>query len=118
MQKIYFSSMELDSVSMMARLAVEHAQSLLNCQSSLRGRTVVPLTHFQRLLGHMASVATVAARIAAYETTSALLTLSSPEVGLAPRYSSCDYRANVFQLIQPLDGPGLYTGQGALRTSV
>ncbi|XP_016341762.1 tyrosine 3-monooxygenase-like [Sinocyclocheilus anshuiensis] len=39
-QIISFSSMELDSVSMVARLANEHAQSVLNCLSSLRGRTV------------------------------------------------------------------------------
>ncbi len=34
-------------------------QRVLNCLSSFRGRTVVPLKHFQSLLGHMASTATV-----------------------------------------------------------
>ncbi len=34
-------------------------QRVLNCLSSLRGRTVVPLKDFQSLLGHMASTATV-----------------------------------------------------------
>ncbi len=54
-----FSRVELDSVFMMARLTDEHAQSVLNCLSSFRGRTVVPLKQFQGLLGHMASAATV-----------------------------------------------------------
>ncbi len=37
----------------------ERAQAVLNCLSSLRGRNVVPLKQFQRLLGHMASAAAV-----------------------------------------------------------
>ncbi len=44
---------------MTARLTDEHAQAVLNCLSSFRGRNVVPLKQFQRLLGHMASVAAV-----------------------------------------------------------
>ncbi len=49
----------VDSVSMTAHLTEERAQSVLNCLSSFRGRTVAPLKLFQRLLGHMASVAAV-----------------------------------------------------------
>ncbi len=52
-------SMELDSVSVVASLTNEHAQSVLNCLSSFRGRVVIPLKHFQRLLGHMVSAAAV-----------------------------------------------------------
>ncbi len=37
----------------------ERAQAVLNCLSSFRGRNVVPLKQFQRLLGHMASAAAV-----------------------------------------------------------
>ncbi len=37
----------------------ERAQALLNCLSSFRGRNVVPLKLFQRLLGHMVSTAPV-----------------------------------------------------------
>ncbi len=44
---------------MTARLTDEHAQAVLNCLSSFRGRNVVPLKKFQRLLGHMASAAAV-----------------------------------------------------------
>ncbi len=58
-QRISFRGVELDSVSMTARLTEERAQSVLNCLSSFGGRTVVPLKQFQRLLGHMASVAAV-----------------------------------------------------------
>ncbi len=58
-QRISFLGVELDSVSMTARLTEERDQSVLNCLSSFRGRTVVPLKQFQRLLGHMASAAAV-----------------------------------------------------------
>ncbi len=58
-QRISFLGVELDSVSMTARPTEECAQSVLNCLSSFRGRTVVPLKQFQRLLGHMASAAAV-----------------------------------------------------------
>ncbi len=56
-QRISFLGVELDSVSMTARLTEERAQAVLNC--SFRGRNVVPLKQFQRLLGHMASAAAV-----------------------------------------------------------
>ncbi len=58
-QRISFVGVELDSVSMTARLTEERAQAVLNCLSSFRGRNVVPLKQFQRLLGHMASAAAV-----------------------------------------------------------
>ncbi len=58
-QRISFLGVELDSVSMMARLTEESAQAVLNCLSSFRGRNVVPLKQFQRLLGHTASAAAV-----------------------------------------------------------
>ncbi len=58
-QRITFLGVELDSVSMTARLTEERAQAVLNCLSSFRGRKVVPLKQLQRLLGHMASAAAV-----------------------------------------------------------
>ncbi len=58
-QRISFRSVELDSVSMTACLTDERAQAVLNCLSFFRGRNVVPLKQFQRLLGHMASAAAV-----------------------------------------------------------
>ncbi len=58
-QRISFLGVELDSVSMTAHLTEERAQAVLNCLSSFRGRNVVPLKQFQRLLGHMASAAAV-----------------------------------------------------------
>ncbi len=59
-----------------------------------------------------------AARIASYETTSALATLPGPEVGMAPRYTASRYLPAVLPLPQPLDRPCLSMGRGALRTSV
>ncbi len=59
-----------------------------------------------------------AARIASYETTSALVALPSPEVGMAPRCTSGEHHTGVSPLLQPLDRPCLSTGRGALRTSV
>ncbi len=58
-QIISFLGVELDSVSMTARLTEERAQAVLNCLSSFRGRNVVPLKQFQRLLRRMASAAAV-----------------------------------------------------------
>ncbi len=58
-QRISFLGMELDSVNLTARLSVERAQSMLNCLKSFQRKRSVPLKPFQRLLGHMASVATV-----------------------------------------------------------
>ncbi len=59
-----------------------------------------------------------AARIASYETTSALVALLSPEMGMAPRYTLGEHHIGVSPLLQPLDGPCFSTGRGALRTSV
>ncbi len=58
------------------------------------------------------------ARIASYETTSALATLPGPEVGMALRYTASRYLPTVSPLPQPLDRPCLSTGRGAPRTSV
>ncbi len=59
MQRISFLGMELDLVNLTARLSIERAQSMLNCLESFQRKRAVPLKHFQRLLGHMASAAAV-----------------------------------------------------------
>ncbi len=58
-QRISFLGMELDSVNLTARLSEERAQSMLRCLESLQRKRAVPLKRFQRLLGHMASSATI-----------------------------------------------------------
>ncbi len=58
-QRISFFGMELDSVNLTARLSIERAQSMLSCLESFQRKRAVPLKHFQRLLGHMASAAAV-----------------------------------------------------------
>ncbi len=86
-QRISFLSMELDSVNLTARLSIERAQSMLNCLKSFQRKRAVTLKHFQRLLGHMASASRChAARIASYETASALASRPGPEMGMAPRH--------------------------------
>ncbi len=61
-------------------------QSMLNCLESSSARGAVPLKHFQRLLGHMAIHSRChAARIASYETASALASRPGPEMGMATR---------------------------------
>ncbi len=86
-QRISFLGVELDSVSMTARLTEERATSSAELPESLRGRNVVPLKQFSEAsLGHMASAAAVTPLgLLSYETTSALATLPGPEVGMVPR---------------------------------
>ncbi|KAL1270896.1 hypothetical protein QQF64_029912 [Cirrhinus molitorella] len=57
-QSISFLGMELDSVTMTARLTNERVQSVLNSLKSFRHKTAVPLKDFQRLLGHMTAAVT------------------------------------------------------------
>ncbi len=118
-QRISFLGVELDSVSMTARLTEERAQSVLNCLSSFRGRTVVPLKQFQRLLGHMASaVAVTPLGLLHMRPLQHWLHSRVPRWGMAPRCTSGEHHTGVSPLLQPLDGPCLSTGRGALRTSV
>ena len=56
-QRISSLGLELDSVTMAARLSGERAQLMLYCLRELDSKIVVPLKLFQRLLGHMASAA-------------------------------------------------------------
>ncbi len=58
-QRISLLSVELDSVSMTACLTEECTQEVMNCLNSFRGRNVVPLKQFQRVLEHKASTAAV-----------------------------------------------------------
>ncbi len=58
-QRISFLCMELDSVNLTARLSIESDQSMLRYLESFQRKRVVQLKHFQRLLGHLASAATV-----------------------------------------------------------
>ncbi len=118
-QIISFLGVELDSVSMTAHLTEECAQAVLNCLSSFRGRNVVPLKQFQRLLGHMASAAAVTPLgLLHMRPYLALATLPGSEVGMAPWYTASGYLPAVSPLPQPLDRLCLSTGRGAPRTSV
>ncbi len=115
-QRISFLGVELDSVSMTARLTEERAQAVLNCLSSFRGRNVVPLKQFQRLLGHMASAAAV--------TPLGLLHMRPLQHWLHSRVPRWAWRRGTLrvgisqQCRRSLDRPCLSTGRGAPRTSV
>ncbi len=108
-QIISFLCVELNSVSMTAHFTDEFLQR----QECGTTETVseAPGAYGIRSCGH-------AARIASYETTSALATLPGPEVGMAPRYTASRYLPAVSPLPQPLDRPCLSTGRGAPRTIV
>ncbi len=116
-QIISFLSVESDSVSMTC-LMDEHAQVVLNCLSSFRGRNVGPLTVTEAPGAYGIRSCSHAARVASYETTSAITSLQSPEMGMAPWYTSSKYHSGLSPLLQPLDGPYLSTGRSAPRTSV
>ncbi len=49
----------MESFNLTACLSEERAQSMLRCLESLQRKRAVPLKHFQRLLGHMASSAAI-----------------------------------------------------------
>ncbi len=115
-QRISFLGVEFDSVSMMARLTDEHAQAVLKFLQRQECGTTETVSEAPGAYGFRSC--SHAARVASYETTSALTTLQSPEVGMAPRYTSSEHHPAVSPLPQPLDGPCLSTGRGASRTSV
>ncbi len=120
-QRISFLGMELDSVNLTARLSEERAQSMLRCLESLQRKRAVPLKHFQRLLGHMASSGAPryhAARIASYETASALASQPSPEMGMAPRYIPGLTHPFLLLHLQPMVGPCLSSGRSSPRASI
>lgn len=58
-QTIFFLSVELDTVIMTAHLSEDYAHSVLNCLNMFKYKTAVPLKCFQRLLGHITSLAAV-----------------------------------------------------------
>ncbi len=73
---------------------------------------------FQRLLGHMASSAAIAARIASYETASALASRPSPEMGMAPRHIPGLTHPVLPSHLQPMVGSCLSSGRSSPRASI
>ncbi len=86
-QRISFLGMELDSVNLTARLSVERAQSMLNCLESFqckRGGSTETLSEAPGAYGIRSRCHV--ARIASYETASALASRPGPEMGMATRH--------------------------------
>ncbi len=118
-QRISFLGVELNSVSMTAHLTEERVQAVLNCLSSFRGRNVVPLKQFQRLLGHMASAAAVTPlRLLHMRPLQHWLHSRVPRWAWRHWYTASRYLPAVSPLPQPLDRPCLSTGRGAARNIV
>ncbi len=125
-QRISFLGMELDSVNLTARLSEERAQSMLRCLESLQRKRAVPLKHFQRLLGHMASSAAI--------TPLGLLHMRplqrwlhewvplSPEMGMAPRHipglTHPVLPSHLQPMVGPMVGPCLSSGRSSPRASI
>ncbi len=103
-QRISFLGMELDSVNLTARLSEERAQSMLRCLESLQRKRAVPLKHFQRLLGHMASSAAI--------TPLGLLHMRPLQRWLHDRVPVLPSH------LQPMVGPCLSSGRSSPRASI
>ncbi|KAL0152401.1 hypothetical protein M9458_052124, partial [Cirrhinus mrigala] len=116
-QSISFLGVELDLISMSAHLSPEGAQSVLRCVKTLRRGSTVPLKQFQRLLGHMASSATVMPLgLMHMSNATALASYPSPEMGMAPRHVPCEHHTIVPQNTQHLTRHLIPMGRGAPGT--
>ncbi len=118
-QRISFLGMELDSVNLTARLSEERAQSMLRCLESLQRKRAVPLKHFQRLLGHMASSAAI--------TPLGLLHMRPLQRWLHDRVPRWAWRHRTYRVslnpvlpshLQPMVGPCLSSGRSSPRASI
>ncbi len=117
-QRISFLGMELDSVNLTARLSEERAQSMLRCLESLQRKKAVPLKHFQRLLGHMASSAAI--------TPLGLLHMRPLQRWLHDRVPRWAWRHGTYRVthpvlpshLQPVVGPCFSSGRSSPRASI
>ncbi len=113
-QRISFLGMELDSVNLTARLSEERAQSMLRCLESLQRKRAVPLKHFQRLLGHMASSAAI--------TPLGLLHMRPLQRWLHDRVPRWAWRHGTYRVLlphlQPMDGPCFSSGRSSPRARI
>ncbi len=82
-----FSRHGVDSVNLTARLSVERAQSMLNCLESFQRKRAVSTETLSEAPGAYGIRSRChAARIASYETASALASRPGPEMGMATRH--------------------------------
>ncbi len=102
---------------MMTHLTDERAQAVLNCLSFFRRQECVATDTVSEAPGAY-GIRSHVTTVVSYETTSALATLPSPEMGMTRRYTSSKHHSGMSPLLQPLDGPCLSTIRGAPKTSV
>ncbi|KAI2658281.1 ORF V: Enzymatic polyprotein [Labeo rohita] len=114
-QRISFLGVELDSVSMTARLTNERAVSAAEVSGVIQTQNSGPSQNISEAPGAYGSRSrSDAARPASYETASALVTRSSPEMGMAPWHTP-DWRfPAVSPPVQPVVRPGLPSGRSPL----
>ncbi len=94
----------------------ERARSVLNCLSSFRGRTVVPLKTLSEAPGAYSDYSWGIFRLLHMRPLQHWL--HSHEMGIVLWRMSRDHHVNVLPHVQSLSGPCLFTGRGALRTTV
>ncbi len=119
MQRISFLGRELDSVNLTARLSEERAQSMLRCLESLQRKRAVSTETFSEAPGAYGILSRYhAARIASYETASALASRPSPEMGMAPRHIPGLTHPVLPSHLQPMVGSCLSSGRSSPRASI
>ncbi|XP_051569805.1 uncharacterized protein LOC127450090 [Myxocyprinus asiaticus] len=118
-QSISFLGLELDSVSLMARLMNERAQSVLACLKAFKLKTCCSTETFSEAPGAYGILGGGhPARVDAYEAASALAPDLSPEMGMAPRDTLRGHHASLSPSFQPLDRPLISTGRCSSRTGL
>ncbi len=119
MQCISFLGIKLDSVMMTAHLWQDHAVLVMKCSRALKYKILVPLKHFQRLLGHMASSAMVTQLgLMHMRPLQHSASFSSSELGMAPRHTLCEHHSAVSSYFQSLGVHLFSSGRSALGTGV
>ncbi len=117
-QSIFFLGVELDSVTMTARLSGScsvGAEMLEGSQAEKSGPSQklseAPGAYAILICGH-------AAGSDAYETASALASYPSPEMGMASQLTPCEHHTIVSPYLQSMGGHLFSMGRSALRTGV
>ncbi|XDV14355.1 hypothetical protein PO909_014626 [Leuciscus waleckii] len=115
-QRISFLGMDIDSVAMCAQLTSERAQSLLTCLRQIRGQECGPTETLSEAPGaYGIRSRSNAARIASYETASALASRSSPEVGMATWHAPSPSDSGLPSDLHPVVEPQFSTGRSPQR---
>ncbi len=114
-QRISFLGMELDSVNLTARLSEERAE-MPGVSPAQEGGSTETFSEAPGAYGILSRYH--AARIASYETASALASRPSPEMVMAPRHIPGLTHPVLPSHLQPMVGPCLSSGRSSPRASI